>query len=113
MILDRDGKSGHDRKNPRIKALRFISSPLYQVRSKISLPHSNSVGKSKGRSVGKRGFRGVLDRLYIVYQKMVDMSQFLVYNDFMLKGIFGNNTAEKVLLHIYHYGESHASAIAD
>ncbi|PIS11490.1 MAG: hypothetical protein COT73_03700 [Bdellovibrio sp. CG10_big_fil_rev_8_21_14_0_10_47_8] len=30
----------------------------------------------------------------------------------MLEGIFGNKTAEKVLLHIYHYGESHASAIA-
>jgi predicted transcriptional regulator len=30
----------------------------------------------------------------------------------MLEGIFGNRTAEKVLLHIFHYGESHASAIA-
>jgi predicted transcriptional regulator len=30
----------------------------------------------------------------------------------MLEGIFGNKTAEKVLLHIYHYGEVHASAIA-
>ncbi len=30
----------------------------------------------------------------------------------MLEGIFGNKTAEKVLLHIYHYGEIHASAIA-
>ncbi len=30
----------------------------------------------------------------------------------MLKNIFGNNTAEKVLLHIFHYGESHASIIA-
>lgn len=30
----------------------------------------------------------------------------------MLEGIFGNKTAEKVLLHIFHYGESHASAIA-
>ena len=30
----------------------------------------------------------------------------------MLEGVFGNKTAEKVLLHIYHYGESHASAIA-
>lgn len=30
----------------------------------------------------------------------------------MLEGIFGNLTAEKVLLHIYHYGEIHASAIA-
>jgi len=31
----------------------------------------------------------------------------------MLEGIFGNKTAEKVLLHIYHYGEIHASAIAE
>lgn len=30
----------------------------------------------------------------------------------MLEGIFGNKTAEKVLLHIFHYGESHASAIS-
>lgn len=30
----------------------------------------------------------------------------------MLEGIFGNRTAEKVLLHVYHYGEIHASAIA-
>ena len=30
----------------------------------------------------------------------------------MLKGIFGNQTAEKALLHIIHYGEIHASAIA-
>lgn len=30
----------------------------------------------------------------------------------MLEGIFGNRTAEKVLLHILHYGEIHASAIA-
>ena len=31
----------------------------------------------------------------------------------MLEGIFGNKTAEKILLHIYHYGAIHASAIAD
>jgi len=31
----------------------------------------------------------------------------------MLEGIFGNKTAEMVLLHIYHYGEIHASAIAE
>lgn len=31
----------------------------------------------------------------------------------MLEGIFGNATAEKVLLHIFHYGEIHASAIAE
>ena len=30
----------------------------------------------------------------------------------MLEGIFGNKTAEKTLLHIFHYGESHASAIS-
>ena len=30
----------------------------------------------------------------------------------MLEGIFGNRTAGRVLLHIYHYGEIHASAIA-
>ena len=30
----------------------------------------------------------------------------------MLEGVFGNKTAEKVLLHIFHYGESHASAIS-
>jgi predicted transcriptional regulator len=30
----------------------------------------------------------------------------------MLEGIFGNKTAEKVLLHIFHYGETYASAIA-
>jgi hypothetical protein len=31
----------------------------------------------------------------------------------MLEGIFGNKTAERVLLHIFHYGEIHASAIAN
>lgn len=30
----------------------------------------------------------------------------------MLEGIFGNKTAEKVLFHIYHYGESHPSGVA-
>jgi hypothetical protein len=30
----------------------------------------------------------------------------------MLEAIFGNKTAEKVLLHIFHYGEIHARAIA-
>lgn len=30
----------------------------------------------------------------------------------MLKGIFGNKNAERVLLHIYHYGEVNGSAIA-
>lgn len=46
------------------------------------------------------------------YQKMVDINQSMVHNLSMLEGIFGNKTAEKVLLHIFHYGESHASAIA-
>ena len=35
------------------------------------------------------------------------------YTTIMLEGIFGNKTAEKVLLHIYHYGQIHASAIAE
>lgn len=43
---------------------------------------------------------------------MVHMDQKLVYYWIMLEGIFGNKTAEKVLIHIFHYGESHASAIA-
>lgn len=30
----------------------------------------------------------------------------------MLELIFGNETAERVLLHVYHYGEIHAAAIA-
>jgi hypothetical protein len=30
----------------------------------------------------------------------------------MLESLFGNSNAEKVLLHIYHYGEIHAAAIA-
>ena len=43
---------------------------------------------------------------------MVDIDQKLVDTKSMLEGIFGNKSAEKVLLHIFHYGESHASAIA-
>ncbi len=43
---------------------------------------------------------------------MVDMSHNMVDSVFMLEGIFGNKTAEKILLHIFHYGESHASSIA-
>ena len=31
----------------------------------------------------------------------------------MLKYIFGNATAEKVLLHVYHYGSVHSAAIAE
>lgn len=30
----------------------------------------------------------------------------------MLKDIFGNKTAEHVLLHLFHYGESYASAVS-
>ena len=30
----------------------------------------------------------------------------------MLEGIFGNKTAERVLVYIYHYGEAYASAIS-
>lgn len=45
-------------------------------------------------------------------QNMVDVDQNMVNSKSMLEGIFGNKTAEKVLLHIFHYGESHASAIA-
>ena len=40
------------------------------------------------------------------------MNQFLVQYISMLEKIFGNKTAEKVLLHIYHHGESHARAIS-
>ena len=36
----------------------------------------------------------------------------MVDSQSMLEGIFGNRTAERVLLHIFHYGEAHASAIA-
>ncbi len=36
----------------------------------------------------------------------------MVYIKMMLEGIFGNKTAEKVLLHIFHCGESYATAIA-
>jgi hypothetical protein len=31
----------------------------------------------------------------------------------MLRYIFGNATAEKVLLHVYHYGSIHAAAVAN
>jgi hypothetical protein len=50
--------------------------------------------------------------IYFIYQYLVDMNQILVNNKRMLEGVFGNKTAEKVLLHIFHYGESYASAIA-
>src|SRR3984957_18070303 len=45
-------------------------------------------------------------------QKLVDIDHYLVNNKYMLEGILGNKTAEKVLLHIYHYGESYGLAIA-
>ena len=45
-------------------------------------------------------------------QNLVDIHQNLVNDKNMLEGIFGNKTAEKVLLHIFHYGESHASGVA-
>lgn len=44
---------------------------------------------------------------------MVDLDQLLGDNENMLEGIFGNHTAERVLLHVFHYGEIHASAIAN
>ena len=60
------------------------------------------------------GFRQDAGCYLYIYQKMVDIDQKMVDNDFgMLEGIFGNKTAERVLLHIYHYGEIHASAIAN
>lgn len=31
----------------------------------------------------------------------------------MLEGVFGNRTAEKVLLYVFHYGEGYATAIAE
>lgn len=47
-----------------------------------------------------------------INHKVVDINHKVVDYIFMLEGIFGNKTAEKVLLHIFHYGESHASGIA-
>ncbi len=43
---------------------------------------------------------------------LVDKNHNLVDNSSMIEGILGNKTAEKVLLHIFHYGEIHASGIA-
>ncbi len=45
--------------------------------------------------------------------KFIDYNKKRLYDFVMLEGIFGNKTAEKILLHIYHYGEIHASAIAE
>ena len=56
--------------------------------------------------------RSRYQKLVYIYQKVVDIDHFLVDSRSMLQGIFGNKTAEKVLLHIFHYGESHASGIA-
>ena len=43
---------------------------------------------------------------------MVDIDHKLVDNESVLEGLFGNRTAEKVLLHVFHYGETYASAVA-
>ena len=43
---------------------------------------------------------------------LVDKINKICYIQDMLEGIFGNQTAERVMLHIYHYREIHASAIA-
>ena len=51
-------------------------------------------------------------RDFVSDQIMVHMDQQLVDSKRVLEGIFGNKTAERVLLHIFHYGEIHASAIA-
>lgn len=40
------------------------------------------------------------------------MTQFLGYFETMLEGIFGNASAEKVLLYIEQYGEGYATEIA-
>lgn len=47
-----------------------------------------------------------------IHRNLVDIHHNLVDNVKMLEGVFGNKTAEKVLLHIFHYGESHTAAIA-
>jgi hypothetical protein len=47
-----------------------------------------------------------------IYQIMVDKNHKMVDNTFMLEALLGNRSAEKVLLHIYHYGEIHPAAIA-
>jgi len=44
---------------------------------------------------------------------LVHMDYIVVHNRPMLEGIFGNKTAEKVLLYIHHHGESHTAAIAE
>jgi len=45
--------------------------------------------------------------------KGVDIDYILVYSFGMLEKIFGNKSAEYILLFLYHYGELHASAIAE
>lgn len=52
------------------------------------------------------------DFLVRIYQNLVDICQFMVNNMSMLEGIFGNKTAEKVLLYIYHHGEGYALGIS-
>lgn len=48
------------------------------------------------------GDRFQVDR-HIQIQNLVDIDQYLANIKLMLEGVFGNKTAEKVLLHIYHY----------
>lgn len=43
---------------------------------------------------------------------MVDKNQKVVDNKFMLEGLFGNQTIEKVLLSLFHYGEVYVAGIA-
>lgn len=70
----------------------------------------SSVGRAWDCDSQGRGFKP--RRSPQIDQKVVDMNQIMVDNIPMLEGIFGNKTAEKVLLHIFHFGESHASGIA-
>ena len=43
---------------------------------------------------------------------MVDKHQIMVDNKDMLEGLFGNQTIEKVLLSLFHYGEVYVAGIA-
>jgi len=54
-----------------------------------------------------------MDKYFIDKNKKVVYCINSCYTVNMLEGIFGNKTAVKVLLHIYHYGQIHASAIAE
>jgi hypothetical protein len=44
--------------------------------------------------------------------KGVDAEEALAYNLCMLDQILGSETAQKIFLHLYHYGESYPSAVA-